>query len=53
MIEVDRPADMRLYVGQKLGTNDWVTVDQAKIDGFTSLTGDDNWIHVDVERAAP
>jgi acyl dehydratase len=53
MIEVDKPADMRLYVGQKLGTSDWVTVDQAKIDGFASLTGDDNWIHVDVERAAP
>jgi acyl dehydratase len=46
------PPTCGLYVGQKLGTSDWVTVDQAKIDGFASLIGD-NWIHVDVERAAP
>lgn len=52
MIEVDTPADMRLYVGQKLGTSDWIVVDQATIDDFARLTGDDNWIHVDRERAA-
>jgi acyl dehydratase len=52
VIEVDRPGDMQRYVGQKLGTSDWVVVDQNKIDGFAKLTGDDNWIHVDVERAA-
>ena len=52
MIEVDRPADMQRYVGQKLGTSEWISVDQEKIDAFAKLTGDDNWIHVDVERAA-
>jgi acyl dehydratase len=51
MIEVDQPAEMQRYVGQKLGTSEWVTVDQEKIDAFAKLTGDDNWIHVDVERA--
>jgi acyl dehydratase len=51
MIEVDRPADMQRYVGQKLGTSDWVVVDQEKIEAFAKLTGDDNWIHVAVERA--
>jgi acyl dehydratase len=52
MIEVERPADMQHYVGQKLGTSEWIIVDQQKIDEFARLTGDDNWIHVDVERAA-
>jgi acyl dehydratase len=52
MIEVDRPADMQRYVAQKLGISDWVVVDQAKIDEFARLTGDNNWIHIDVERAA-
>jgi acyl dehydratase len=51
VIEVDKPGDMQRYVGQKLGTSDWVVVDQDKIDAFAKLTGDDNWIHVDVERA--
>jgi acyl dehydratase len=52
MIEVDRPADMQAHVGQKLGTSEWIIVDQQKIDDFARLTGDDNWIHIDVERAA-
>jgi acyl dehydratase len=50
VIEVDRPADMQRYVGQKLGTSDWLTVDQEKIDASARLTRDDNWIHVYVER---
>src|SRR5438270_8764703 len=43
---------MQRYVGQKLGTSEWVVVDQEKIDAFARLTGDDNWIHVDRDRAA-
>ncbi len=38
-------------VGQHLGTSDWVTVDQARIDAFADATGDHQWIHVDPERA--
>jgi acyl dehydratase len=29
----------------------WVTVDQELIDRFAVVTGDRQWIHVDVERA--
>ena len=39
-------------VGTDLGTSDWLTVDQARIDGFADATGDHQWIHVDPERAA-
>jgi acyl dehydratase len=48
---VETPADMAAYVGSKLGISDWVVLDQQKIDAFAALTGDDHWIHVDVERA--
>jgi acyl dehydratase len=51
MIEVERPADLRQYVGQEIGVSDWFTVDQAIIDKFAEATGDYQWIHVDVERA--
>jgi acyl dehydratase len=37
--------------GEELGTSDWVTVDQERVDGFAEATGDHQWIHVDVERA--
>lgn len=38
-------------VGRELGTSDWVDVDQSRIDAFAQLTGDHQWIHVEVERA--
>ncbi|MFC5176082.1 MaoC family dehydratase [Nocardioides taihuensis] len=38
-------------VGEELGTSDWVTIDQARVDRFADATGDHQWIHVDVERA--
>ena len=51
MLTVERPADMKAHVGQKIGVSDWVTVDQTMIDKFADATGDHQWIHVDVERA--
>ncbi|HUN44260.1 MAG TPA: MaoC family dehydratase [Acetobacteraceae bacterium] len=51
MLHVEKPADMKAYVGKHLGTSDWVTIDQAMIDKFADATGDHQWIHVDVERA--
>jgi acyl dehydratase len=38
-------------VGQELGVSDWIEVTQADIDAFAEATGDDQWIHVDPERA--
>ena len=39
------------YVGAEFGPGDWLTVDQARIDAFAAATGDDQWIHLDAERA--
>ncbi len=39
-------------VGSELGPSRWITLDQARIDEFAHCTGDDQWIHVDRERAA-
>ena len=51
MIEIETPAALADWVGKKLGTSDWITVDQRTIDLFAEATGDHQWIHVDVERA--
>lgn len=40
-----------LFVGRELGASKWITVDQDRIDQFAACTGDQQWIHVDVERA--
>jgi acyl dehydratase len=39
-------------VGADLGVSDWVALDQKTIDALADVTGDHQWIYVDVERAA-
>jgi len=39
-------------VGRLLGISEWIAIDQARIDAFAAATGDQQWIHVDAERAA-
>ena len=51
MLTVENPAELKKHVGEKLGTSEWLTIDQTMIDAFADATGDKNWIHVDVERA--
>ena len=43
--------ELRAAEGEVLGTSDWHAVDQDAIDAFADVTGDHQWIHVDVERA--
>jgi acyl dehydratase len=38
-------------VGESIGPSEWREVTQEMIDSFAELSGDDQWIHVDVERA--
>ena len=45
-------AELEALTGSALGTSDWLRIDQARIDGFAAVTGDDQWIHVDPARAA-
>jgi len=40
------------WVGKELAVTEWLVVDQKRIDEFAGATGDDQWIHVDRERAA-
>lgn len=38
-------------VGTVLGHTDWLEITQDRVDAFAEVTGDDQWIHVDPERA--
>lgn len=46
------PRDLPGAVGVLLGPTDWLAIEQDRVDGFAAVTGDDQWIHVDVARAA-
>jgi acyl dehydratase len=47
----DPIARLREAIGVKRGPTSWRTVTQEDIDAFAQITGDHQWIHVDVERA--
>ncbi|QTI70933.1 MaoC family dehydratase [Gordonia polyisoprenivorans] len=43
--------ELQAHVGEFLGSSDWLTIEQVRIDEFANATGDQQWIHVDPERA--
>ncbi len=51
MLVLDGPQAVHERVGTVLGTSDWIEVSQQQVDTFAELTGDHQWIHVDVDRA--
>ena len=51
-VVIANPDALRKLVGETVGPTPWRTVTQADIDLFAELSGDDQWIHVDSERAA-
>ncbi|HTY26610.1 MAG TPA: MaoC/PaaZ C-terminal domain-containing protein, partial [Mycobacterium sp.] len=40
--------DAQSLVGQELGVSEWLEIDQRRINDFADVTGDHQWIHVDV-----
>ena len=44
--------DLQSHLGQQIALSDWVTVTQERIDAFADATGDHQFIHVDLEKAA-
>jgi len=45
-------ARLKDWVGKEIAVTDWLSVSQERIDHFAAASGDDQWIHVDRERAA-
>ena len=43
--------ELRTRVGQEIGASPWYTLTQQQIDKFAEVTGDDQWIHCDPDRA--
>jgi acyl dehydratase len=49
---IAKPADLLDLAGTNLGTSDWLEIPQRDINMFGQATHDEQWIHVDVEKAA-
>ena len=46
------PRKLKAALGSNIGASDWMQIEQSSIDAFAECTGDRQWIHVDIERAA-
>lgn len=46
-----RPGELQSLIGQEVGVSKWFEIDQARIDAFAKITEDEQFIHVDPERA--
>jgi acyl dehydratase len=45
-------ANLAARMGDEIGVSSWIEIDQARIDRFAEVSGDDGFIHVDPGRAA-
>ena len=43
--------ELRSRTGQELMSSDWIVIDQQLINAFARVTSDQQWIHVDDQRA--
>ncbi|MDQ3578749.1 MAG: MaoC family dehydratase [Actinomycetota bacterium] len=48
----DGPESLAAAVGTHLGHSGWHEITQQRVSDFADVTGDHQWIHLDVERAA-
>jgi acyl dehydratase len=48
---VPNVASLKELIDEPLGPSEWHTISQQQIQAFADATGDQQWIHVDVERA--
>ena len=44
-------AELKDYIGKELGSSQWLSIDQERINQFAECTGDHQFIHVDPEKA--
>jgi len=50
-VKIENVGKLKDLIGQEVAVSDWIEVSQARIDQFAEATGDNQWIHVDAERA--
>ncbi|MBM2619607.1 MaoC family dehydratase [Actinoplanes sp. LDG1-06] len=52
MLTVSGLDELKALAGRELGHSSWLEITQERVGQFADATGDHQWIHLDVERAA-
>ena len=50
-VVVKTPESLREYVGKEIGVSEWLAITPERIAQFAEATEDQQWIHLDRERA--
>ena len=53
MLKVVKPSEIDSVIGTEVGTSEWITIDQERINKFADATMDHQFIHVDPAQAEP
>ena len=53
MLHIVKSSEIDSIIGKEVGTSDWITIDQDRINKFAEATMDHQFIHVDPEQATP
>ncbi|HJY90701.1 MAG TPA: MaoC family dehydratase [Candidatus Acidoferrum sp.] len=48
---IENPLCLKEFIGKEIALTPWLELTQERIQGFAETTGDEQWIHVDPERA--
>ena len=48
---IDNLDALAAWVGREVACSDWIAIEQSRIQQFADATGDQQWIHLDPERA--
>jgi acyl dehydratase len=51
-LTLESPDDLLSWVGKEIAVTEWVPISQTKIEQFAAVTGDQQWIHTDPDRAS-
>ncbi len=51
-LDVANLTELTQYIGKEIAVTPWVEVTQERINRFTEVSGDKQWMHTDVARAA-
>ena len=51
MVEIEHYKKLRERVGEEIAVSGWHLITQEQVNQFADLTGDDQWIHVNIEKA--
>jgi acyl dehydratase len=51
MLTLNSLEELKGHIGKEIGVTEWLPITQERIQQFADVTGDPQWIHVDVERA--